>query len=540
VTDGLSHPPSQNPYLWRASLEGGVLTLSGGAPSPADRAAIVAAAQKAMPQARVVDQMNFFSGAPSAFAEKAEGGLRVLTHLTSGEAQLRGAELSVSGQAATSSEYKEALALAHGQPAGVTLAKEAIVAPKAAAFGLQAENDGKTLALTGFIGSEAERAAILAQAKKLFPDLGLIDKLQIASGAPPKFAANANAALRALAQLKTGKASLLDNVTTLKGQAPAGKDAMSIAAALGATPGLTLDLKGVAAGDISPYLAGAEKAVGALTLSGFYPDEETHDKILGAAKEKFGGLAINDRMQRGAGAPAGFLAATLAGLDQLANLRTGQFSLRDRAITLAGDAIKADAADAMKAAFVAAAPATFVAETKLFGEAPASPAQDVAAATAASAPAAVPTPAAGSDSSGAPQTLASAPASGAATAPPLAGKDCQDKLSEIVRTTPILFRTASSRLRPESIAVLDALVSTAKQCPAASFEIAGHTDDIGQPSQNRLLSLQRAWAVASYLVKAGIEEGRLSAVGFGDAKPLAPNDTEDNRAKNRRIEFNLK
>ena len=193
--------------------------------------------------------MNFFSGAPSAFSEKAESALRVLAHLSSGEARLRGAELSVSGQAATSAEYKDALAQAHGLPAGVTLAKEAILAPKAAAFGLQAVNDGKTLALTGFIGSEADRATILAQAKKLFPDLGLIDNLQVASGAPPKFAAGANAALRALAQLKTGKLSLLDNVTTLEGQAPAGKDAMAIAAALGATPGMTLDLKGVAPGE---------------------------------------------------------------------------------------------------------------------------------------------------------------------------------------------------------------------------------------------------------------------------------------------------
>ena len=233
-------------------------------------------------------------------------------------------------------------------------------------------------------------------------------------------------------------------------------------------------------------------------------------------------------MQRGAGAPAGFLAAALAGLDQLAHLRAGQFNLHDRSVSLSGEAIDAEAADALKAALVAAAPAAFAVETRLTGAAP--PVAAAPSATAPSAPASAPVP----------SDAAQAPAPGAGTAPPLAAKDCEARLAEIVHATPILFKTASSGSGPKSFAVLDAVVAAAKQCPAAAFEIAGHTDDIGQPQDNRLLSQQRAWAVASYLVRAGIDEGRLSAVGFGDTKPVAPNDSEEDRAKNRRIEFNLK
>ncbi len=551
VTDGLSQPPAQKPYLWSAALDGGALTLSGAAPSPVERAAIVAAAQKALPQARVVDQMSFFSGAPAAFSDKAGGALQVLAHLTSGQAQLRDSELSVSGQSATSSEYKEALARAHGLPAGLTLAQEAIVAPRASAFALQAENDGKTLTLTGFVGSEAERAAILAKAKKLFPDLAFVDKLQVASGAPPKFAANAAAALHALAQLKTGKAALLDNVTTLAGQAPAGKDALSVSAAAGATPGMTLDLKAVSPGDVSPYVAGAEKTDAGLTLTGFYPDEQTHDKILIAIKEKFSGLTVNDKMQPGAGAPKNFLAATLAGLDQLARLRTGQFNLRDRTVSLNGDAAEAETAEQTKAAFVAAVSDGFRAEAKIAApvkeEAPAPvpppPAAETAAAPTAApaAPAAAPAaPAAAPAAPAAQAPVAATPAPAASASAPLAAEDCQAKLMDLVRASPILFETGSARLKPESTAVLDAVVAAARQCPAAAFEISGHTDDIGSASKNRWLSRRRAWSVANYLVAAGIRESRLTAVGYGEDKPLVPNDTDENRAKNRRIEFNLK
>ncbi len=197
--------------------------------------------------------------------------MQVLSHFTAGEAELRDDDLEFSGQAPNSAEYQGGAAQAHSLPEGVALAHEAIVAPRAAASRLQAENDGKIPFVGGFVGSEAERAAILAQAKKLFPRLALVDQLQVASGAPAKFAANASAALRALAQLKTGKASLIDNVTTLEGQALAGKDAMSVSACIGEAPGLTLDLKGVLPGVISPYVAGAEKTETSLVLTGFYP-----------------------------------------------------------------------------------------------------------------------------------------------------------------------------------------------------------------------------------------------------------------------------
>jgi outer membrane protein OmpA-like peptidoglycan-associated protein len=71
------------------------------------------------------------------------------------------------------------------------------------------------------------------------------------------------------------------------------------------------------------------------------------------------------------------------------------------------------------------------------------------------------------------------------------------------------------------------------------FRIEGHTDNVGASAFNQTLSQQRAESVVAYLVAQGIDAGRLVAKGFGDTKPIAPNDTKANMAKNRRCEFHL-
>jgi outer membrane protein OmpA-like peptidoglycan-associated protein len=70
----------------------------------------------------------------------------------------------------------------------------------------------------------------------------------------------------------------------------------------------------------------------------------------------------------------------------------------------------------------------------------------------------------------------------------------------------------------------------------ARIEISGHTDNVGNPKANKTLSAKRAQACRDYIVSKGIDKKRLDAIGFGDEHPIAPNDTEMGRQKNRRIE----
>jgi outer membrane protein OmpA-like peptidoglycan-associated protein len=75
-----------------------------------------------------------------------------------------------------------------------------------------------------------------------------------------------------------------------------------------------------------------------------------------------------------------------------------------------------------------------------------------------------------------------------------------------------------------------------------NFEVhqfTGHTDSIGAKDANLQLSEQRAHAVVKFLSQRGVAAARIEAAGYGDTRPIAPNDTETNRAKNRRIEFRV-
>ena len=72
-----------------------------------------------------------------------------------------------------------------------------------------------------------------------------------------------------------------------------------------------------------------------------------------------------------------------------------------------------------------------------------------------------------------------------------------------------------------------------------TVQVEGHTDNVGKPEKNRTLSQDRAHAVKSYLVKKGVDEKRLVAMGFGQETPADTNDTPAGRDNNRRVEFKI-
>ena len=99
------------------------------------------------------------------------------------------------------------------------------------------------------------------------------------------------------------------------------------------------------------------------------------------------------------------------------------------------------------------------------------------------------------------------------------------------------FETGSTKLTPESRATVDTLVMVLKAYPAVRVALEGYTDNTGDPAANRKLSLDRADAVKDLMVNGGIPESRITSAGFGQDRPIAPNDTEQGRARNRRLEL---
>ena len=83
------------------------------------------------------------------------------------------------------------------------------------------------------------------------------------------------------------------------------------------------------------------------------------------------------------------------------------------------------------------------------------------------------------------------------------------------------------------------MVELLQKNPTLKIEIAGHTDNKGDKKYNQTLSQKRAESVVNYLVQKGIALTRLTAKGYGDTMPVAPNVTEENKAKNRRTELKV-
>ncbi|MEB2311419.1 MAG: OmpA family protein [Polyangiaceae bacterium] len=110
--------------------------------------------------------------------------------------------------------------------------------------------------------------------------------------------------------------------------------------------------------------------------------------------------------------------------------------------------------------------------------------------------------------------------------------DCEVKITQQIH-----FEFNKAKIRPESYPVLDAVVDVLQKLPDIKIEVQGHTDNKGSAAYNKKLSDKRAGAVMTYLVEHGVSASRLASHGYGFERPLVPNDTEQHRALNRRVQF---
>lgn len=101
------------------------------------------------------------------------------------------------------------------------------------------------------------------------------------------------------------------------------------------------------------------------------------------------------------------------------------------------------------------------------------------------------------------------------------------------------FTTGKWVIKASSFPSLNKLATLLITKPAYSLKISGHTDDVGSEKSNQTLSVNRANAVKTYLVKRGVSKNKIEARGYGESQPIAENTTEEGRQRNRRVEFNV-
>jgi outer membrane protein OmpA-like peptidoglycan-associated protein len=103
----------------------------------------------------------------------------------------------------------------------------------------------------------------------------------------------------------------------------------------------------------------------------------------------------------------------------------------------------------------------------------------------------------------------------------------------------VFFEQSKPVLLPTSYGELNRLVQILIENPTIKIEIAGHTDNVGDPKKNQKLSEDRVKAIKDYLINKGISPNRLTGKGYGGSKPIASNAKEETRKLNRRVEFTI-
>ena len=400
----------------------------------------------------------------------------------------RGRDIVVGGEAYDPADEAALIASLENLPGVRRVVTRAHLVPMAKPYAWSATKDAGTLTLAGDVPSPKAKAALLGG-----PSGAMIaDKTTFARGAPDGFAAVAAFGMTQLAGLAKGRVALDGTTLSISGQAPdhAARDRI-VAALQGLPAGFTLGTHEITA---PSYDFSADSGAGTLTLKGSVPDDAMHSQVVEAAHAAFAGAKVVDELKVQGGAPDGFGPAALAGLKQLSRLDKGQLALSDTSLSLTGAALFPKAEGQIKTA-LAALPAGFSGKGDVHAE-----------------------PAAAGVDAGA----------------------CQTLLGDLLGKGKIQFETASDKIDGVSSGLLDHLVAVALRCPAQTIEIGGHTDAAGNDQSNMDLSKRRAQAVADYLAAAGLDRGHLTAVGYGKTRPIAPNDTPDGMAKNRRIEFVVK
>lgn len=495
IADATTTLSSAKPYALSFERIGGKIVLSGRLPAKSAREKIRAAVSAL--GAELSDASSLAAGAPGNFSALADFALAQLARLDPGKASLADATLTLLGDAKTAADYDGLFATAKSAPPGIVIAALDISPPRVSPYVWSARIIGEMIALTGSIPSNDLRKKFLAKASTIGAGAAVSDATQIGSGAPAgDFESAVSFALTELGKLAHGKAELIDSKLSIEGQ---GRENVARAtiesdAKINLPQGFELAKIDIEAGPISPYILSARKSHSDLTLSGYAANETQKEKILSAAKRQFFDANIVDQIAIAKGAPANFSDAAIASLRALARLENGKFDLIGAVVNLDGQAHYPKAPADIESKLAAALPQNFKNEARLVARTPGS-------------------------------TLPSA--------------QCQTMISELLSKAAISFN-ADDSLADDSAPLLDAIAAVALRCQDSTIEVGGHSDSLGIAEVNRDMTKRRAQAVVDHVAKAGADPFKIYAVGYGGEKPIAASDRDENRARNRRIEFLVK
>lgn len=496
--------PQARPYVWNARKGGDGFVIEGYAPGDDVRGRLVARAKSLFGKMSFADRTDVAAGAPDGWEKAISISLEQLAQLKSGEVAFNGRDLTFSGEAAdeqVASAVRRTLKLDVPQNFKIV---DRIRYPKpdffpaGSGYVMGIVNTGSSVDVIGMIPSEAARAALIDAVKARFPGRGVNDKTQVASGAPEGWQQCVVAGLASLSRLTKGKSLLSDHKLELSGETDDYAASQSVPGDVKAAAGQTCEtttniaFNGKMKTDLSWKATRA--ANGMISLEGDAPDDQSRIQLIETAQHIYAGQSITDEMKVVGAQPEPWLSATRVALEQLARLRRGDVVITAKDVMIEGAAESEGTASDIRSVLSTDLPPGYNVRDAI--------------------------------------TVLSASER--------AADSCQNLMREKTAKGTINFERAQADLTSDSAQTLRDLAEIANECPDFSIEIEGHTDAEGTDERNQRLSDRRARAVADFLVHNGVSAGRLSTRGYGATRPVADNATAEGRAKNRRIEFNVK
>lgn len=491
-------PARVDPFVWSADYDGSNLTLAGYVPDVSIGQSLLATAQQTFPNIEIINEMRVASGGPEGFADAAAFAVGTLSRFDRGGVALDGMLLDITGKAKTVEDYETVLeAFAGALPRGMRVVSSVIAPATVLSYGWRGEIDDGNVTLSGFVSSPRAKSEVLATARDLFSGNNLVDEIRIAAGEPRMDWIGAiKFAMTQLARLDQGSVVLGDRVFSIEGEASSPKTFIELHAANAQTLPASLELESadVRPPLVTPYRFVAARTPEAIRIDGHVASQAQRQAILDAAKRGFGTREIVDNLVYASGAPDGFIGAAMVSLNAVSRLGGGKSELSDTTISISGDAYYPTAKGAVADAVLEAMPDGFNVALAINLRQPAQP---------------------------------------------VAPLRCRDLLQRALSVGRIEFDGGRAEVSPHSFGPLDRVAATFERCRETTIEVGAHTDSDGSTDQNLELSRARADAIVEYLVDAGVKRERLAAVGYGEANPIADNDTAEGKAANRRIEFVL-
>ena len=548
-------PPTVKPFVWSAEWKGSELVLAGFAPSERLRDEVVADARRRFPGKRINDQKLLVAeGAPQDWQRATAVALEQLARLVSGRAQLSDTQLAFNGEAIEEATAEAVSRFVVSQlPAGfratekVTFQKPRV--PVVSPYTTAAALNGRTLVLSGHFPSEEAHQRAIAAAKRLIASVSIDDRMKLASGEPLGWLQCLETGFVSMSRAGNGRFEITDRralltataatealANEMRGDIRAAQSHCAAEAAVTVPEQPEPDLRW------SATWSGSE-----VVLEGDVPDKRVQEALLADARKAAPGARVVDRMRVVQGRSDTWERVARFGLASALKLTKGEARISGRDLKLHGEAASYDVADAIDESLEGAVPRGYLASAEISVRTGRSRFRDTEEQIEqwwknrqAEPPKAPPAPVTPTPPPTAPVAIAPPPPSPPPPAKKSDAEICQGLLASTAKEGVIRFEKRKAALDPASFATLNKLSDVMKQCANVVVDIEGHTDSDGSERRNEELSQERAAAVVAYLVNRGVKLDRLNAVGYGARRPVATNDTDENKAKNRRIEFTVR